>query len=84
MQRHSCVGELVLPIRCCQNGCKSSFTKVCSLIRHLVTYHLECTINSDVNVWSGTHDRPIMSNALQQNENIVVLLFTTLNISLIY
>ena len=44
LQRHSVVGELTVPLKCCI--CKSSFSKTYNLIRHTVNYHMHGTEKS--------------------------------------
>jgi hypothetical protein len=39
LQRHSGLGEITLPIRCCQDGCKSTFLTIFNLMRHIRSYH---------------------------------------------
>ena len=62
MQGHSAAGELICPIRCIQEDCKSTFTKLCSFFRHLMVYHYASKVSSD----QGCH-KPF--NDLDQNED---------------
>jgi hypothetical protein len=57
MQCHQIAGELACPILCCQDSCKSTFTKVCNFIRHVEAYHASSSV--------VTHLNPIC--ALSQN-----------------
>lgn len=58
LQQQSGIGELNLPIKCCQPGCKSSFFKIYNFVCHISTFHFNelsntvQTINS-LNVHGG-------------------------------
>jgi hypothetical protein len=44
LHKHALVGDLVLPIKCCQSSCNSSFASINNLIRHLNNFH-KCEVD---------------------------------------
>jgi len=54
LHTHLQLGELVYPVKCCQDGCKSSFGKLYNFIRHLSTYHTDDEHHGTTNVPDGS------------------------------
>ena len=48
LQRLSGVGDIILPIRCCQDNCKSTFLTIFNLMRHNKSYHVNDGLTTSV------------------------------------
>jgi len=83
LMRHRVLGELLLPYRCAQKGCGSTFNKFYNLLRHLKTFHMsangaECNLCNaggteldtdmhDADVNCCSTNEPLFSNELRRS-----------------
>lgn len=74
--RHRILGELLLPLKCGENHCETTFNRLFNLLRHVRTYHSseDCSVDvkcdnesmepelDETVTEKTTHDRPMFSD----------------------
>ena len=76
LRSHHNLGELRLPVKCCQWSCRSSFTKISSFIRHLSKFHAK---DEEILVADDVVDDDVTSNTTHTNSYAIHHVNTSVN-----
>jgi hypothetical protein len=66
LHKHALVGDLRLPIKCCQSACNSSSASINNLIRHLKNFH-KC---DDVDLADDIASRPAVQHSACNDDSV--------------